>query len=278
MSTPAGGTALVRAVAVGNRITLPATEQAFVAELGRIAGLGARYLSPSRPNLLVLGEVLGLPAAFTGQRALLARHASTALLAMTELVAPLLPRLLRCCRLWPGVSLPRALLLAATDALYRPFAETLARLAARHHTYLVATTLAPRVRRSDDPRDIARWGTRGTRAVYLPTGPEVYNAALVFGPDGTLLERVNKVYQTQSSHCPRLSGHRSCGRVPTFVRDAPNAPNALYVQFDLLLPAPTPDAIWAGGYFCQNNALGRITSRQCTSRALAPFRACCGMG
>jgi predicted amidohydrolase len=198
MTASAGGTALVRAVAVGNRITLPATEQAFVAELGRIVGLGARYLSPSRPNVLVLGEVLGLPAAFTGQRALLARHASTARLAMTELVAPLLPRLLRCRRLWPGVSLPRALLLAATDALYRPFAETLARLAARHHTYLVATTLAPRVRCSDDPRDIARWGTRGTRAVYLPTGPEVYNAALVFGPDGTLLERVNKVYLTSS--------------------------------------------------------------------------------
>lgn len=116
---------------------------------------------------------------------------------MTELAAALLPRLLRCCRLWPGVSLPRALLLAATDAIYRPFVETLARLAERHHTYLVATTLAPLVRRSEDPRDIARWGVRGARAAYLPTGPEVYNAALVFVPDGALLERVNKVYQTQ---------------------------------------------------------------------------------
>lgn len=199
MTASVGETTLVRAVAVGNRITLPATEQAFVAELERIVGLGARYLAPSRPNVLVLGEVLGLPAAFSGQRALLARRASTARLAMTELAVGLAPRLLRCRSLWPGISLPRALLLAATDALYRPFVETLARLATRHHTYLVATTLAPGVRRSDDPHDIARWGARGARTVYLPTGPEVYNAALVFGPDGALLERVNKVYLTAAS-------------------------------------------------------------------------------
>ncbi len=188
----------VRAVAVGNRITLPATEAAFVAELERIVGLGAQYLSPTQPNVLVLGEMLGLPAAFTGQRALLARRASTAQMAMAEMAAGLLPRLMRCRRMWPGISLPRALLLAATDALYRPFAETLSRLAAQYHTHLVATALAPQVRHSDDPRDIARWGRPGARSVYPPTAPEVYNAALVFGPDGALLERVNKVYLTSS--------------------------------------------------------------------------------
>lgn len=193
----ATGTTHVRAVAVGNRITVPATERAFIAELERIVGMGAEHLSPDRPNVLVLGELVGLPAAFAGPRAILARHASTAQTAMTELAAGLLPRLVRCRRLWPEVSLARALLLAATDTLYRPFAETLSRLAAEYRTYLVATTLAPQVRRSDDPREIARWGTLGAHAVYLPTGPEVYNAALVFGPDGTLLERVNKVYLTR---------------------------------------------------------------------------------
>ncbi|HKT39374.1 MAG TPA: hypothetical protein VJR48_13445, partial [Ktedonobacterales bacterium] len=129
---------------MGNRIALPATEQAFVAELERIFALGAAYLSPNRPNVLVLGEMLGLPAAFTGQRSLLARHAATARTAMAEVAVGLAPRLLRCLRMWPGVSLPRALLLASTDALYRPLAETLSRLAAQYHTYLVATTLAPR--------------------------------------------------------------------------------------------------------------------------------------
>jgi hypothetical protein len=199
-------TARVRAVAVGNQITLPATEAAFVVELERIVGLGAQYLSSNQPNVLVLGEMLGLPAAFAGQRALLARHAATARTAMVEIAAGLLPRMIRCRQTWPGISLPRALLLAATDALYRPFAETLTRLAAQYRTHLVATTLAPRVRQSDDPREIARWGRRGAQSVYLPAGREVYNAALVFGPDGALLQRVNKVYQTQSvpsRRCPR---------------------------------------------------------------------------
>lgn len=189
-------TARVRAVAVGNQITLPATEAAFVVELERIVGLGAQYLSSNQPNVLVLGEMLGLPAAFAGQRALLARHAATARTAMVEIAAGLLPRMIRCRQMWPGISLPRALLLAATDALYRPFAETLTRLAAQYRTHLVATTLAPRVRQSDDPREIARWGRRGAQSVYLPAGREVYNAALVFGPDGALLQRVNKVYLT----------------------------------------------------------------------------------
>ena len=193
-----GGETLIRAVAVGNRITLPATEQDFVAELERIVALGAEHFAPNRPNVLALGEILGLPAAFAGARGRLARRAPTAQIAMAEMAVALLPRMIRCRRMWPGISLPRALLLAATDALYRPFAETLARLAARYGAYLVATTLAPRVRHSDDPKDIARWGRPGAQLVYLPTGPEVYNAALVFGPDGTLLERTNKVYLTGS--------------------------------------------------------------------------------
>src|SRR5690348_4939547 len=80
-------TTRVRAVAVGNRITLPATEEAFVAELERIVALGAQYFLPNQPNVLVLGEMLGLPAVFTGQRALLARRAATTRTAMAEMAA-----------------------------------------------------------------------------------------------------------------------------------------------------------------------------------------------
>jgi predicted amidohydrolase len=56
----------------------------------------------------------------------------------------------------------------------------------------------PRLRRSTDPLEIARWGRPGASAVYLPDGPEVYNAALVFAPDGTLIGRVDKVHLTKS--------------------------------------------------------------------------------
>lgn len=194
----AAGARLVRAIAVGNRIRLAESEASYVAELERIVELAAPHIAPDHPTLLTLTELLGLPAALVGGRAALARRARRAPTALSLLALAYLPRILRIRRRWPGVSLARALLLARADALYRPLAETLARLAAAHRTHIVATTLAPRLRRSTDPREIAAWGERGAFAVYIPTGPEVYNAALVFGPDGALLGRVEKVFLTKS--------------------------------------------------------------------------------
>jgi carbon-nitrogen hydrolase len=190
----------VRAVAVGNRIDLAATETEarFTAELARIVGLAAPHLAGNRPNLVVLGELLGLPAAFIGRRGSRARRAHTASGAMTLLALPYLPRVLHYLRKWPGTPLPRALLLALTDTLYRPFVSALSRLAALYATHLVATTLAPRVRRSTDWREVRRFGSDGLDYCFVPTGPEVYNAAFVFGPDGAQLGRVDKVYLTSS--------------------------------------------------------------------------------
>lgn len=191
---------LVRVVAVGNRISVAAaaSEASYVAELERIVGLAAPRFAPDRPNLLTLTELLGLPAALVGARGALARRARRAPTALGLLAVAYLPRILRIRRRWPGISLARALLLARADALYRPLAETLARLAATYRTHIVATTLAPRLRRSTDSREIAAWGRVGAPAVYVPTGPEVFNAALVFGPDGGLLGRVEKVFLTSS--------------------------------------------------------------------------------
>jgi predicted amidohydrolase len=231
--------ALVRVVAVGNRVSVAArSEDGFVAELERIVGLAAPHLTPDRPNLLVLSEVLGLPAALAGPRGILARHppgpgaalgllagavllrrspwlslalaalglGSAALaiyprrsrVAVALLALPLAPRMLRYMRLWPGISPTRALFLASADALYRPFVETLARLAATHRTHIVAGTVAPNVRRATDRREIRAWGRPGSDHVYRPEDPRVYNTALVFGPDGALLGRVNKVSLTES--------------------------------------------------------------------------------
>ncbi|HKS70010.1 MAG TPA: nitrilase-related carbon-nitrogen hydrolase, partial [Ktedonobacterales bacterium] len=193
-----GGERLVRVVAVGNRIHIPSSEAAFHGELERIVGLAAPHVAPDRPTLVVLGELLGLPAALAGPRGLLARHARSSRAALTLLALAHVRRVVAYRRRWPGISLARALLLALTDALYRPFYETLSDQARRHGVHLVATTVAPQVYRSTDPRAIRRWGAPSAGAVYLPEGPEVYNAALIFGPDGTLLGRVNKVNLTST--------------------------------------------------------------------------------
>ncbi|HEX9036134.1 MAG TPA: nitrilase-related carbon-nitrogen hydrolase [Ktedonobacterales bacterium] len=178
-----------RAIAVGNRIRLSATEAAYCAELERIVGLAAPHLAPGRPNLICLTEMLGLPVALTGGRAALARRAPTSTLALGLLAAAYQAEVRAARRRWPGISLARALLLARADALYRPFARTLSRLAHRHHAHIVATTLAPRLAGALSLAD-------NTPGQVEAAGPEIYNAALVFGPDGSLLGRVDKVYLT----------------------------------------------------------------------------------
>ncbi|MEO7003431.1 MAG: nitrilase-related carbon-nitrogen hydrolase [Ktedonobacterales bacterium] len=192
--------AIIRVIAVGNRINLAAaaTEASYCAELERIVGLAVPHLAPDHPNLLVLTEVLGLPAALTGPPGALARRAPTASAALTVLALAHLPRIQRIRQHWPRISFARALLLARADALYRPFAATLSRLAATHSTHIVATTLAPHGHISAYPDEIACWGRPGAKSAYVPDGPEVYNAALVFGPDGRLLDRVDKVFLTHS--------------------------------------------------------------------------------
>jgi predicted amidohydrolase len=190
----------IRAIAVGNRVNVPAwrTERHARAEIARIVGLAAAHLASDAPNLIVLGELLGLPGALMGNKGALARRRATAAGALTALGFADLRNVFALQRRYKDISQPRALLLARTDALYRPLATALPELAARYHATIVAGTAAPEVERSTRPRDIRRWGQRGASEVYLPAGPEVYNVALVATPDGAPVRRVNKVYLTQS--------------------------------------------------------------------------------
>nr|MBA3823861.1 carbon-nitrogen hydrolase family protein [Ktedonobacterales bacterium] len=75
----------VRAVAVGNRINPAAwqTDAAAMHEITRIVGLAVPHLSTTLPNLIVLGELLGLPGALLGRRGALARSRTTAQGALT---------------------------------------------------------------------------------------------------------------------------------------------------------------------------------------------------
>ena len=69
-----------RLIAVGNRINhhAAATEESFSAELERIVGLAVPYLAQDRPNLVALGEELGLPLALSGKRGYISRRAAVA--------------------------------------------------------------------------------------------------------------------------------------------------------------------------------------------------------
>src|SRR5450755_2589774 len=85
-----------RLIAVGNRISLKAaiTEELFSAELERIVSLTVPHFSKERPNLVVLGEVLGLPLALAGKRGYLPRHMHTSNVAITMLALSYARRIL----------------------------------------------------------------------------------------------------------------------------------------------------------------------------------------
>ena len=194
------GTRPARLIAVGNHISLraAASEELFSAELERIVSLAVPHLSKERPNLVVLGEVLGLPLALAGKRGYLPRRMHTSNVAITMLALGYARRILHYRHLYPGITSVRALLLSLSDLMYRPFASTLSRLAARHQIYLCASSIAPHVRVPTSIVDINRLGRKNAAKVYLPDGPGVYNTAFLWGPDGNLIGTTDKVFLTES--------------------------------------------------------------------------------
>ncbi len=200
MDSQARETRPARLIAVGNRINLKAaaSEATFAAELERIVGLAVPHLASDRPNLVALGEVLGLPLALTGRRGSLPRRMHSASVAISMLALGYTGRIFYYRRAFPGTSPVRALLLSLSDVLYRPFTETLSRLAARHQIYLSASTITPHVYCSTDPAKVSRFGRRQVGRVYLPADPGVYNTGFLWGPDGSLLGTTDKVFLTQS--------------------------------------------------------------------------------
>ena len=194
------GTRPARLIAVGNHISLraAASEELFSAELERIVSLVVPHLSKERPNLVVLGEVLGLPLALAGKRGYLPRHMHTSNVAITMLALGYARRILHYRHLYPGITAVRALLLSLSDLMYRPFTATLSRLAARHQIYLCASSIAPHVRVPTSIVDINRLGRKNAAKVYLPDGPGVYNTAFLWGPDGKIIGTTDKVFLTES--------------------------------------------------------------------------------
>ena len=189
-----------RLIAVGNRIDLQAaaTEQSFATELERIIGMAIPHLAKDRPNLVALGEILGLPLAMIGRRGYLSRLMHTSNVAISMLALGYGRRMIHYRRLYPGISLVRSLLLSLSDVLYRPFVTTLSRLAAQHSIYLSASTITPHVQRSTSTIDINRFGRRHSGQVYLPTDAGVYNTGFLWGPDGSLIGSTDKVFLTTS--------------------------------------------------------------------------------
>ena len=155
----------------------------------------APCLSRTRPNLVVFPEDAGLIAWFGGPRALLARGASDVTTAFGAMYVGWASAADAYRERFPGISAARALTLALGDVAWRSMDRTFGGIARRYGVHVITSANVPYVRREHAPllRDPA--APLGEPA-YVATGPEVFNAALWYGPDGTLAGRVDKVFLT----------------------------------------------------------------------------------
>ncbi|MFN7952625.1 MAG: nitrilase-related carbon-nitrogen hydrolase [bacterium] len=223
----------MRAFAVSNRIRFAdgASAQAFDAKMralfdARLRGgdlvqpdvddVASHLLGPDDPadpvrtarDLVVFTEDVGLILAFQGEKAAALRDPGLATLqAFLGLGVAWLPQTLLSLASFDGVSLNRALTLALTDALWRPFVDTFARLADDYDVYLVAATDVADAWLSTNPLDVALFGDpehpeRGD--VYRPADANVWNQAVIFDPDGRIVDRTRKIYLTPPEEDPTL--------------------------------------------------------------------------
>ena len=199
----------VHVIVVGNKLDFAAYESfaTWQAEVDRIfRDLVRPRLRKRVPNLVVLTEDFGLPAALIGSRGAAARAARDAdpLTALTNLFITYGAQAgyYSANFTLPGTGLQplaRALELALTDTLTRAFLPPLAAAARAHGVYLVAcTNVAPSVL-STDAADVSFFGDIDNPArtdVYLPVGIDTYNTAFFWGPDGELIGTTRKVNLT----------------------------------------------------------------------------------
>src|SRR5579871_3554773 len=130
LDSATGRTRPARVIAVGNHINLDAavSEEQFTEELVRIFSLAVPLLASDRPNLVALGELLGLPLALTGRRGFLSRRMHSSSLAIALLVPGYARRMWYYRRRLAGMSLVSALLLTVTSVPYRHTSYTVSTL------------------------------------------------------------------------------------------------------------------------------------------------------
>lgn len=172
-------------------------EVSFLEDMRRIAPC----LSGTRPNLVLFPEDSGLVAWFAGRRALLARGAGDTETAFNAMYAGWFRQVDEYRRRFPGISAARALTLAVGDPAWRAMDRTFGGIAKRYGIWVVTSANVPYVekRGDEDSVDLFRDpdAPDGSPA-YVATRPDCFNAALLYGPDGELAGRIDKVFLTET--------------------------------------------------------------------------------
>lgn len=192
----------VRAFAVSNKqdIAYAVSEDTYREKFMCLTEAMAPYFLRDRPNLVVFTEDAGLITAFTGSRGAVARTKTTIFDAMFSLIKAYQPQFNYYTGKYGSSLLGRALLLALTDVIWRPFYNTFSFLAKKYGVYALACTNVADIVESTAPQDISFFGDPDhpeRTSVFLPEGDGVWNTCFLFGPDGSIVRRTKKVNLVQ---------------------------------------------------------------------------------
>ncbi|MBN1207493.1 MAG: hypothetical protein JXB05_21650 [Myxococcaceae bacterium] len=172
-------------------------EASFREDMRRIAPC----LSPVRPNLVVFPEDSGLVAWFAGRRALLARGSSDSATAFNAMYAGYFRQADEYRRRFPEISGARALTLALGDVAWRAMDRTFGGIAKRYGVHVITSANLPYVERRTDSDSIDQFRDPDApeeEPAYVATRGECFNTALLYGPSGELMGRIDKAYLTDT--------------------------------------------------------------------------------
>jgi len=190
----------VRAFVVGHRFSVADAQDyaSYEASYRRHMDAIAPCLSANRPNLVAFPEDAGLAAWFLGRRGADARGVATGELAFIAMYAAYMEQAEHYAARFPAISTPRALTLALADVAWRAVDRTFGGIARDHRAWVITSANLPRVHRVRDGAEAALLADPEADGdgAYVADGPEVWNSAFLYAPDGSLAARTDKVFLT----------------------------------------------------------------------------------
>ncbi len=198
---PFSGDGDVRVFAVVHRFTLDDAETygSFRRSWRRHLGEIEPCLANDRPNLIVFPEDAGLLAWFLGTRGSDARQQTDSEVAFYNIYGQWSGAAQFYLDRDPSISAARALTLALGDPARRAMDETFGGIALETGAWVITGANLPYATRTTDPALVALLADPdldGGDGAWVADDSEVYNTALLYGPDGALAGRVDKVYLT----------------------------------------------------------------------------------
>lgn len=190
----------VRAFAVVHRMALADAKsyRTFEASYQRHADAISPCLSTARPNLITFPEDSGLLAWFIGRQALAGRNSGSSGDAFNGLYAQAFRASDAYRERFPGISAARGLTLALSDRAWRAIDQTFGGIAQATGAWVVTSANLPVSERLIAGDLVPTFADPdGDGSAYVALGPEVFNTALVYAPDGSRVGRVDKAFLTQ---------------------------------------------------------------------------------